>query len=142
MVVQNYTMAAGTHRAAPHRQRFEEDGGMFWDGVRVYPRVGENFGDAYRRQMKLAAPTAKPATKPAAKPAPAVDPRVTELKRMEARVAEMKRCVPMAEELRKLEAERVQLQQRLDAREKASNRKGFASKLRFAQPFRVGRKPA
>lgn len=91
-------------------------------------------GERTRRKQLASKP------KPAAKPVPAVDPRVTELKRMEARVAEMKRCVPMAEELRELQAERDALKTQLAA--KATSRKGFASKLRFAQPFRVGRKPA
>jgi len=76
-------------------------------------------------------PIAKPAT--VAKPV-AVDPRLTELRRLEAQNAELRRCIPLAAEYAQLKAEHARLQQRLDERTKP--RKG----VRFSQGgFNVGK---
>lgn len=128
-MVVKHTMASGNWPTAPHRQRYEGDGETYWAGTRVYPRIGETVYAAYRRQLKQTPPAAKPVAKP-------IDPRLAEIRKLQATQASLERAVAakereaeMAAERKRLEAELAQLQAQYDAKMNPKPRKG----IRFAQ---------
>jgi hypothetical protein len=125
-----YSLIGGPMRSA--------EPGLYHDGERIDYRWGEPNGDAVKRHL---AKKAEPAAKPITKPAPAVDPRVTELRRMEAQLAQSKRELALKElkeEHDKAKAERDSLRSQLAAKSSPKSR-GMASKLKFGQSFRIGK---
>jgi len=126
-----------------NRRPTGDDGETSCNGVQVYMKAGETVGEAYARQLKQAASKPKPVAKPVV-----VDPRLTELRKLQGEVAnaerrlamreaEEKRLAPLRKEHAELKAEHARLQQQLAERDKP--RKG----VRFSQGgFNAFKKPA